>query len=209
MFNRPSASRDSESRFRGVAALLFFLSAGISIYHRAKADMTGEPVTWKEEGLPTIIATRGGGLVLWLSMVLCLVYPRAMRWAQMPLPSWIRWGGVGMGTMLIPLEFWMFRSIGGGITPTVATRADHRLVTHGPYRWVRHPLYSIGTGIFLAQSIINANWFVAILSVIALKLILMRLPKEEAQLIARFGDDYREYMQRTGRLLPRLKGVHS
>ncbi len=129
-----------------------------------------------------------------------------MRWAQLPLPLWLRWTGAGLGTALLPLEFWMFRSLGAGITPTVATRADHRLVTHGPYRWVRHPLYSIGTGVFLAQSLISANWFVAVLSGFALRLLLLRVPQEEAQLIARFGDDYRQYMQHTGRLLPRVRG---
>jgi protein-S-isoprenylcysteine O-methyltransferase Ste14 len=127
-----------------------------------------------------------------------------MRWAQVPLPACLRWSGAGMDVALLPLEYWMFRSIGTGITPTVATRDDHQLATHGPYRWVRHPLYSIGTGLFLAQSLISANWLVAFLSMVALRMLMLRLPKEEAQLIARFGDDYRDYIQRPGRLLPRL-----
>ena len=206
MSNHPATSARDAFQLRLAAALLFGLSAAISIYHRRKADQSSEPVSWDKEGLPMIIALRGGGVALWLSTLLCLIYPRAMRWAYLPLPLWLRWSGVGLGTLLLPLEYWMFRSIGAGITPTVATRADHRLVTHGPYRWVRHPLYSIGTGVFLAQGLISANWFVALLSVLALRLLVLRLPKEEAQLIERFGDDYRQYMQHTGRLFPRLRG---
>ena len=152
-----------------------------------------------------ILALRGSGLALWLSVLISLIAPRWMRWARLPLPDWLRWTGAGLGTALLPLEYWMFQSLGTGITPTVATRADHQLVTHGPYRWVRHPLYTIGTGVFLAQSLISANWVVAILSVLTLRLLLLRLPKEEAQLIERFGDEYRQYMERTGRLLPRLR----
>jgi protein-S-isoprenylcysteine O-methyltransferase Ste14 len=206
MSNGPPLATRDESRFRRVAALLFGLSAAISIYHRRKADQTSAPVSWDAEGLPMLLALRGAGVALWLATLLCLIAPRAMRWAQLPLPVWLRWTGAGLGTALLPLEVWMFRSLGAGITPTVATRPDHRLVTHGPYRWVRHPLYTIGTGVFLAQSLISANWLVAVLSGLALRLLLLRLPKEEAQLIARFGDDYREYMQRTGRLLPRVRG---
>ncbi len=205
MSKRTSASASDEARFRIVAALLFGLSAGISVYHRRKADQTTAPVSLEAEGLPMIIALRGSGLTLWLSVLTYLIAPRWMRWAQLPLPAWLRWAGGGMGTALLPLEYWMFRSIGAGITPTVATRTDHRLVTHGPYQWVRHPLYAIGTGVFLAQSLISANWFIAVLSVLTLRLLLLRLPKEEAQLIERFGDEYQQYMQRTGRLLPRLR----
>jgi protein-S-isoprenylcysteine O-methyltransferase Ste14 len=205
MSKRLSRSEVDESRFRSVAAVLFGLSVGISVYHRRKADQASPPVSWDEEGLPMIIALRGGGLLLWLSVLTSLIAPRRMRWAQLRLPAWLRWAGAGLGAALLPLEYWMFRSLGTGITPTVATRADHQLVTHGPYRWVRHPLYSIGTGLFLAQSLLSANWFIAVLSVLALRLLLLRLPKEEAQLIERFGDEYRQYMQRTGRLLPRLR----
>ncbi len=42
-------------------------------------------------------------------------------------------------------------------------------------------------------------------SLSVLSMLLVRLPKEEEKLIERFGDEYREYMKRTGRLLPRLR----
>ena len=51
-----------------------------------------------------------------------------------------------------------------------------------------------------------ANWLMGFLSVLVLSMLLVRLPKEEAKLIERFGNEYREYMRRTGRFLPRLKG---
>ncbi len=51
-----------------------------------------------------------------------------------------------------------------------------------------------------------ANWFMGLASLSALLMLLVRLPKEEAKLIERFGDEYREYMRRTGSFFPRLKG---
>ena len=99
----------------------------------------------------------------------------------------------------------MLRTLGKNITPTVETREEHELVTGGPYRWVRHPLYTVGTSFFVSLSIVAANWFTGLASLVGLVMLLIRLPKEEEKLIERFGDEYRSYMQRTGRLLPRIK----
>jgi protein-S-isoprenylcysteine O-methyltransferase Ste14 len=77
-------------------------------------------------------------------------------------------------------------------------------VTIGPYRWVRHPLYTCGSSLFAAVGIIADNWFIVALGMLAFAAMAARTPKEEANLIAKFGDEYRTYMKRTGRFLPRL-----
>ena len=99
----------------------------------------------------------------------------------------------------------VLRTLGKNITSTVETREEHELVTSGPYRWVRHPLYTVGTSFFVSLSIVAANWFMGLASLMGLVMLLIRLPKEEEKLIERFGDEYRSYMKRTGRLLPRIK----
>ena len=119
-----------------------------------------------------------------------------------PLAGWL---GAGLGIIALPLLYWLFSSIGLNITDTVATRNNHTLVTHGPYRWVRHPLYSVGTLLFVSIGLLAANWFIIVSSLLGLGMLMIRLPKEEAKLIERFGDEYRDYMKRTGTLLPRLK----
>ena len=91
------------------------------------------------------------------------------------------------------------------MTETVLIKADHRLVTHGPYRWVRHPLYGTGLSLFLAVGLMAASWFILLLTVIVGVLVLaVVIPAEERNLVEAFGDDYREMRRRTGRLLPRL-----
>ena len=107
--------------------------------------------------------------------------------------------------MFLVLALWIFRTIGKNITSTVETREEHELVTDGPYRWVRHPLYTVGTSFFMSLGIVTANWFVGLASLVVLVMLLIRLPKEEEKLIERFGDEYRAYMERTGRLLPRIE----
>ena len=78
-----------------------------------------------------------------------------------------------------------------------------RAHTSGPYRWVRHPLYSVGSMFFASLSVLPANWFMALATFSILLMLLVRLPKEKQKLMERFGDEYREYMKRTGRFFPR------
>lgn len=196
-----------ESVFRGIAATLLAAALSVSAYYRHRAEQASEEkISWREEGLPTIIALRSSGLALLLSVMAYLLNPRWMEWSSLSLPAWLRWSGAGLGAATVPLTYWVFRSLGKNITPTVETRENHELVTSGPYRWVRHPLYSVGTSFFVSLSLVAANWFIGLGSLSALAMLLVRLPKEEAKLIERFGDEYRVYMERTGRFLPRLRG---
>ena len=62
-----------------------------------------------------------------------------------------------------PLLFWTFHSLGKNLTDTVVTRREHTLVTHGPYRWVRHPFYDVVLLWGLSMSLLTANWLMALL----------------------------------------------
>ncbi len=195
----------NENIFRIFAAITFVSGLGISIYFRRKADIdSGEKVSYKQEGSVMFLTLRIGGLVLWLSMLGYLIYPPLLAWSQVGLPAWARWLGVGLGIVCTFLIYWMFNSIGTGITPTVATRKDHKLVTKGPYRWIRHPLYTFGTAFFLSFALMADSWFIALMSILAIILLTIRLPNEEGHLIEKFGDEYREYMKNTGRFLPKI-----
>ena len=111
-----------------------------------------------------------------------------------------------MGLALIAglVVVWMFRTLGRNLTDTVVTRKQHTLVTNGPYRWVRHPLYTLAALLGIASSLAAANWFFIVAGGLVFLLLAIRTRKEEENLLARFGDDYRTYMQRTGRFVPRL-----
>ena len=101
--------------------------------------------------------------------------------------------------LMVPAAWWVFSSIGRNVTETVLTKADHALVTTGPYRWIRHPLYTMGGALFVAVGLMSASWFilgVACLAVALLRVVIV--PREEHALIAKFGDEYRAYMNRTG-----------
>jgi protein-S-isoprenylcysteine O-methyltransferase Ste14 len=195
----------NENIFRILAALILFTGIGISSYFRRKADRdSGEKISRKVDGTLMMTVIKLGGLVLWLSPLVYLMNPAWMAWSKIGLPEWARWLGVGLGFLCIMGIYWLFSSIRSGITPTSATRKEHQLVTSGPYRWVRHPLYTVGSSMFIAFGMMADNWFIALLGILAFIGMALRTPKEEANLIEKFGDEYREYMKRTGRFMPRL-----
>ena len=196
----------NENIFRILLAAILITGFAISATFRRKADKeSGEKVSVKDEGKPMFLALRLGGLVIWFSPIAYVINPAWLAWSKIGLPYWARWIGVGVGVTCIALIYWLFSSIGKGITSTVATRTDHKLVTHGPYRWVRHPLYSVGTTFFLSFGAMADNWFILSAAIIAFILLAMRTPNEEAHLIEKFGNEYRDYMKATGAFLPKFK----
>ncbi len=195
----------NENLFRIFAALILFSGMGISVYFRRKADReSGESISRKVDGTLMMTIIKLGGLVLWLTPLVYLLNPAWMAWSKVGLPEWVRWLGVGLGVLCVLGIYWLFSSIGSGITPTSATRAEHKLVTRGPYRWIRHPLYTFGSLLFLSFGMMADNWFIAALGILAFIAMASRTPKEEANLIEKFGDEYRDYMSRTGRYFPKL-----
>ncbi len=173
------------------------------LYHRIRSQATGESLDRRKEGLLILCTLRPIAGIGMLGLVAFMVDPTLMNWSSVPLPVWLRWSGVGIGVAAGALLVWTFRSLGKNLTDTVVTRKAHSLVTHGPYRWVRHPFYVCVTMCFLANSLTTANWFICLTGSIALALLFVRTRREEELLLSRFGDDYAAYMERTGRFWPR------
>ncbi len=195
------------STFRILTIILFVLLAATGLYHRVRAARSGEKISRREEGLPIMILLRLFGFSVWMGLLLYMINPRWMAWSTLPLPPWLRWAGAALGVLALPLIYWMFSSLGTNVTDTVGLRREHRLVTHGPYRWVRHPMYSFSFLLFLAFTLLTANWFIGLMGLLAMTLLVVRTPIEEAKLIEAFGDAYRDYMKGTGRFLPRWRST--
>jgi protein-S-isoprenylcysteine O-methyltransferase Ste14 len=137
-------------------------------------------------------------------LVAYLLNPANVHFSAVPLPDWLRWAGVAVGCVTLCLLYWTLRTLGKNLTDTVVTRQQHTLVTTGPYRWVRHPFYVCAALFTLAVFLVSANAFFLITGGLLLLLLAVRSRVEEANLLNRFGDDYRKYMDRTGRFLPRF-----
>lgn len=194
----------NEMLFRLLTGALFVTVVTISIYFRHRAERQGGQLN-RSEGQRLLIPLRLLGLVGVLPLLGYLINPDWVTWARFALPPWIRWGGALVAISMIPALYAVLATIGNNISPTEATRANHQLITSGPYRWIRHPLYTFGAIFFLALSVLTTLWWPALFLLPALVALIWRARFEEANLIARFGDEYRTYMQQTGRFLPKLR----
>ncbi|MBI5494402.1 MAG: isoprenylcysteine carboxylmethyltransferase family protein [Deltaproteobacteria bacterium] len=98
---------------------------------------------------------------------------------------------------------WAMRTLGRFFTDRVRIFTDHRLITEGPYRWVRHPSYA-GLALVLAGApLVLGSTLALVISVVAGgSALAFRVRVEEAALRAAFGDQYTRYAQRTPALLP-------
>lgn len=200
----------NETVFRILAATILFTGVGISGYSRRKADNdSGEQLPRSADGTPMMLVIRILGMALWLSPIIYLINPAWMSWSKIGLPEWLRWLGGMLGTLCVFGIYWLFTSIGSGITPVSATRKEHKLATNGIYRWVRHPLYTVGSSFIVSFGLMADNWFIISMGILAFIVMAIRTPKEEGHLIEKFGDEYREYMKRTGKFLPKLGRVNN
>lgn len=194
--------------FRWFALAVFVMTLGISAMRRRQARVAGGVIRRGEEPRGLILGRLAVALPLFGGVLVYLANPPWMAWASVDLPQWTRWTGVVLGVLAVPSVYWVLTTLGANVSETVLTKGRHRLVTVGPYRWMRHPLYTVGIALFFGIGLMAANWFIILWAVIALVAVrLVVIPREEAHLEAAFGEEYRRYRSATGSLLPSLPGV--
>lgn len=176
----------------------------IAGYYRRRADKIGGVVARDAEPTPLRLALSVCGLLGFGGLLVYFVWPPALEWTLVPVPAALRWAGVVTGAASMVGALWVFRTLGLNVTRTVRTREAATLVTTGPYRFVRHPLYVNAAVTFASLSLMTRSWWFIAWVLPALILLAIRTPQEEAHLAARFGDAWHAYAARTGRFLPRL-----
>ena len=131
-------------------------------------------------------------------------FPGSLSAFSFPIPEALRWLGFLLG--LAGLGIWIRAQIALGRewSPQLQLREKHRLVTAGPYARMRHPIYS-GMMVWAGGlALTSANWIFVAIALLVGAVFFVRVPREEQMMIDEFGDEYREYMKRTGRVLPKL-----
>jgi protein-S-isoprenylcysteine O-methyltransferase Ste14 len=188
-----------------VAIGLVFVAVVWMVSRYRQGAQAGETYNLDQEGWAVAVPLRLAGLALWLYLPFYVLFPRLIAWSTLPVPAGLRWAALAVAALGVPpFVYWAQQSLGKNVTTTVITKKNHQLVTGGPYRYIRHPLYTAGLAFFVAMSVAAGSWFLLLAILTTFALLLVRTPKEEAKLLERFGDDYREYMKRTGRYIPRL-----
>lgn len=195
---------DLETTCRLALGLIFLGAAAIGIPHRLRADRAGGPVSRRADPQWFWVLMGIAAPPLTLACLAFLFQPRWVAFAQLELPASIRLAGVPCAVAGLALFKWMFVHLGLNVTSTSMPRAQATLITSGPYRWVRHPMYTTVLILVLAVTLLTANVVVALGGLAMFALLVARSRVEEQRLVEKFGEAYRAYQQRTGRIVPRL-----
>jgi protein-S-isoprenylcysteine O-methyltransferase Ste14 len=195
---------ETETFFRIIVPLFIIAFAAHRGYYVRKHGEEKNSLKKREEGLPSKIA----GVLGMIGFIAILVYaisPSWLAWASLALPLWLRWLGIGIALVGFALLQWAQNSLGKNWSDSPRMIKDQSLITSGPYQFIRHPIYTAFILILGSTLLISANWLIgfACLGMTTLE-VASRIGFEENLMLEYFGDQYHEYMKRTGRLLPKL-----
>jgi len=185
-----------------VVIILFVAHRGYYVkYHSKPEDATMKK---REEGAVSKIAGLLGmaGFIL---TVLYVINPQWLAFASLSFPTWLRWAGVGIALAGFALLQWAQVTLANSWSDTPRMMKEQTLITSGPYRMIRHPIYTAFILILGSTLFISSNWLIGLCWIgMTLLEVISRIEFEESLMIEFFGDQYREYMTRTGRLLPKI-----
>jgi len=178
--------------YLGFAALLAW--AGFELAFRSP----GEASSWRGDA-----RDRASTPVLLLAFAGATILPAALRAVAFGSVGQAAWAGVGLCALGLVVRAWGMRTLGGSYTRTLRTASDQRLVTAGPYRWVRHPGYAGSIAVWVGAALAFHSWLAAVIVAILMLLAYgWRIRTEELMLLDHFGDVYRNYAAHTSRLFP-------
>ena len=143
----------------------------------------------------------------WLGFFVPLIWiaSPALSFAEYPL----RAGPLVAGVLCFVVGLWLFyrshADLGANWSITLEVREQHRLITHGVYRRIRHPMYIALLLYSVGQTLVLPNWVAGPSYLVAFAILFVfRVHAEERMMLEQFGDEYAAYMARTQRLVPRV-----
>jgi len=200
----------SETIYRLAFFILFILLLAMRVYFMIRIRRSGGRILPDGKAIE-----REGGrgyfvfrVIIFVALIVFLVmYFAGAKWTNaflFPLPAWLRWAGFALGIVTVIFWTWVQVTLDTQWSPQLQLTKGHRLITNGPYARIRHPLYAGMCGWFVSLSLLTANWIFVSACVLTFAGLLWRIPREEQMMIETFGDEYKEYMKRTGRFFPKF-----
>ncbi|MFH2112652.1 MAG: isoprenylcysteine carboxylmethyltransferase family protein [Candidatus Bathyarchaeota archaeon] len=194
---------DEEQLFRLLFVSIYAVFFGVRIRYRV------ESARRKPEKRQKIRIWPYGILVIAIlsylaSIVLYMLDVRWVSWSRLGLPLWLRWLGVVGALASTVLVAWTHRVLGRQYAAEFAIQKDHVLVTTDPYARTRHPMYMALNAFSLSMALMTSNLLIIFFAVLVAVPFPWIAAEEERMLLETFGEEYREYMGRTGRFFPKI-----
>ena len=124
------------------------------------------------------------------------------RFVPVSLP--IMWVGIAMLLAGLALALWSRRCLGRNWSDIIAVNRDQQLIRSGPYRWVRHPIYSGLLAMYGGTSLVRGEWIPLTGFVLAALAYFRKIRLEEAALSNAFGAEYETYRRSRAAIVPGL-----
>lgn len=126
--------------------------------------------------------------------------------ANYSVSVWAGWIGVIFFGSALWLLWKSYADLGRNWSPTLQIQEKHALVTRGVYQYIRHPVYAALFLWGIAHPLLLWNWIAGfLLLVLFTPLYVIRVPREETMMLETFGEEYKTYMERTGKIIPQFK----
>ncbi len=147
------------------------------------------------------------GAIPWPPVLLVLVVVGAVALGRLSPLAWPGMGdsaaslvGLGFGVAGVAILTWAGLTLRRHRTTILPHAGASTLVTDGPYRWRRHPIYIADVFLLLGAAELTRNiWFVILAFAFAALVTVLQIVPEERHLEAKFGDAWRDYATRTRR----------
>ena len=155
-------------------------------------------------GATRVRRDRGSGALIILTVFISIGLALGFGYSGVGvLPDWVFYPGIFLMLLGVLVRQWAIAVLGRFFSLTVRVATDHRVVTRGPYRLVRHPSYTgvLITFIGLGLAVQSLGGLLVLLGVFSLSYG-YRIRVEEKTLLSELGPDYASYMKRTKRLVP-------
>jgi protein-S-isoprenylcysteine O-methyltransferase Ste14 len=116
-------------------------------------------------------------------------FPRIADYPFRPMQAWL---GLLVAIAAFAMFFATHRALGRNWSVSLDVRQDHRLITEGVYRHVRHPMYTAFWLWAVAQALLLPNWVAGLSGLLGFGILyFLRVSQEEQLMLDTFGDDYR------------------
>lgn len=142
-----------------------------------------------------MMSTISFALVIIQFLCIAVVFASGPLWAEAKAPFWLELAGFALG-------FWALVAMKpNNISIMPEVRSSAQLVRNGPYRFIRHPMYTAILVASLAVVLDSFSWYRLAVWGILLATLLVKISREESFLVQHF-ETYREYMTTTKKLVP-------
>jgi protein-S-isoprenylcysteine O-methyltransferase Ste14 len=165
---------------------------------------------WSSRGVKRAVrrespASRAAHIVPLAAAALLVGLPELPGWLGsrwLPAGTTPQWLGVGLVAAGLALSVWARRVLGGNWSATVTLKEDHEIIRAGPYRLVRHPIYTGLLVAFTGCAVARGEWRGLVAVAIAAAALWRKLALEERWLTEEFGARYSDYRRQTRALIP-------